>query len=307
MLLAAMACAPFEATAQSNANSYPMETVRWDNVPAENREMIEQLFADMILVPEGREVKKFYISTHEVQESLWKVLIPKPASAADSIVIDSLLSEEVPVIDNPSDSLKKDTASASDIQAFINLLRKQTGKRFRLPTEAERLLAAECQLIDTIADAEYKSGKGFHLALDTIAKAEQKMLVITATDGTQTKYLLEGMPRVNIEKPYLVISSDDASVSLLLEHLQHIHYEKATDDATAIGEIKMFDEKDSRERIDFNNLPAGATASIYTTDGKLLYNLRPTQGRTLSLPLNSLQSGIYLVKVNDVTYKIQKP
>lgn len=283
ILLAAMACAPLEATAQSNANSYPMETVRWDNVPAENREMIEQLFADMILVPEGGEVKKFYISLHDVQKSLWVALMGGDVATTKSYVTDP------------------------EVEQFISILRKQTGKRFRTLTKEERYRAMEEMLIVEAFDIVDSLGKGFRLALDTIAKAEQKMLVITATDGTQTKYLLEGMPRVNIEKPYLVISSDGASVSLPLEQLQHIHYEKATDEATAIEEIKMLDERNSSERIDFSNLPAGATASIYTTDGKLLYNLRPTQGKTLSLPLGSMQSGIYLVKVNDVTYKIQKP
>ena len=301
------AASAFGAWAQGDAGSYPIESVRWDKVPTENREVIEQLFADMALVPESGEVKKFYISTHEVQQNLWKALMPEEESAVDSIVIDSLLTVEVPIVDNVSDTLKVDTASVADIQTFISLLRKQTGKRFRLPTEAERLLAAQSQLIDTIADATDSIGKGFHLALDTIAKAEQKMLVITATDGTTTKYLLDGMPQVRIEKPYLVISSGMASVSLPLENLQHMHYEKATDEATAIGEIKVFDEQGGSERIDFSNLPADASVSIFTLDGKQLYSVRPGQGKNLSLPLGSLQSGIYLVKVNDVTYKIQKP
>lgn len=307
MLLVMMLCSTFMTSSQNIVDSYPIESVRWDKVPTENREVIEQLFADMELVPDGGGVKKFYISTHEVQEGLWAALMPKKEALADSLVIDSLLTGELPIDSIASDTLKVDTASASDIQQFISLLRKQTGKRFRLPTEAERKWAAQSELIDTIADAADKSGKGFHLALDTIAKAEQKMLVITAMDGTMTKYLLEGMPQVRIEKPYLVISSGIASVSMPLENLQHIRYEKATDEATAIGEIKMLDEKNGRERIDFNNLPADAKVSIYTLDGKLLYNLRSSQGRSLSLPLNSLQSGIYLVKVNDVTYKIQKP
>lgn len=299
------------AWAQSNAEGYPIETVRWDKVPRENREVMEQLFADMILVSESGEVKKFYISAHEVQQNLWVALMGTSSEEPPIAPVDTTSGvggggRQLPHYDVSGDRVK-DTASVADIQTFISLLRKQTGKRFRLPTEAERLLAAECQLIDTIADTADKSGKGFHLALDTIAKAEQKMLVITATDGTQTKYLLDEMPRVNIEKPYLVITAGLASISLPLEQLQHMHYEKATDDATAIGEIKMLDEKGSRERIDFSNLPADANVSIYTLDGKLLYNLRPGQGKSLSLPLNSLQSGIYLVKVNDVTYKIQKP
>ena len=319
VLLALVALAPFGAWAQSDAEGYPMETVRWDKIPVENREVIEQLFADMILVPEGGGVKKFYISTHEVQQNLWVALM----RSADAETYQEVFTgtgnfdgfgdsssggggRQMPHYD-VSGGRVKDTASVADIQTFISLLRKQTGKRFRLPTEAERLLAAQSQLIDTIADATDSIGKGFHLALDTIAKAERKMLVITATDGTQSKYLLDEMPRVNIEKPYLVITAGMSSISLPLEKLQHMHYEKATEEATAIGEIKAFDEKDSRDRIDFSNLPADANVSIYTLDGKQLYNFRPSQGRSLSLPLNSLQSGIYLVKVNDVTYKIQKP
>ncbi len=313
MLVALMAFAPLGALAQNDADSYPIESVRWDKVPAENREVMEQFFADMVLVPEGEEVKKFYISTKEVQENVWKALMgeKEPEVGGDGQTTDSAAGE-IPeerrlYSDATTGGKMKDTASVADIQTFITLLRKQTGKRFRLPTEAERKWAAECQAIDTIADAADKSGKGFHLALDTLAKSEPKMLVITATDGTTTKYLLEGMPQVRIEKPYLVITTGTTSVSLPLENLQHMHYEKATDEATAIKGITAFDEKTGREHIDFSNLPAGAAVSIYTTDGKLLYNHRPAQGKTLSLPLDALQSGIYLVKVNDVTYKIQKP
>ena len=314
------AASAFGAWAQSNAGSYPIESVRWDKVPTENREVIEQLFADMVLVPESGEVKKFYISTNEVQQNLWtafmgvKEIIPAVDTTSSTTISGG---EEVDLgprflaprlySDATTGGKQKDTASVAEIQTFISLLRKQTGKRFRLPTDAERLLAAQSELIDTIADAADRYGKGFHLALDTIAKAEPKMLVVTAMDGTTTKYLLDGMPQVRIEKPYLVISSGMASVSLPLENLQHMHYEKATDEATAIGEIKVFDEKGGSERIDFSNLPADASVSIFTLDGKQLYSVRPGQGKNLSLPLGSLQSGIYLVKVNDVTYKIQKP
>jgi len=274
--------------------------------------VIEQLFSEMTLVPEGEGVKKFYISTHEVQESLWTALmgVKEPEVGGDGQSGTQggggreWAPRHTPIATDRTD---KDTASVADIKQFITLLRKQTGKRFRLPTDTERKWAAECQLIDTIADAADLSGKGFHLALDTIAKAEQKMLVITAMDGTTTKYLLEGMPQVRIEKPYLVISVGTASVSLPLENLQHMHYEKATDEATAIGEIVMPGEKAGREHIDFSNLPADAAVSIYTLDGKQLYTAKAAQGKSLSLPLDALQSGIYLVKVNDVTYKIQKP
>ena len=140
------AASAFGAWAQSNAGSYPIESVRWDKVPTENREVIEQLFADMVLVPESGEVKKFYISTHEVQSGLWAALMP------NEIVVAGQDSGQISVSGGGRDALRhapmpypksdigggrvKVSPSLEDIQTFISLLRGQTGKRFRLPTEA---------------------------------------------------------------------------------------------------------------------------------------------------------------------------
>lgn len=293
--------------AQNDVGNYPVETVKWDKVPAENLEVIEKLFTDMVLVPEGVEVKKFYISSHEVQKDLWQALLGIEVTPTDSIVIDSLLTGEGDNNNIEPDTLKVDTASIDDIQRFISLLRKQTGKRFRLPTETERLWAANCGVIDTIADSVDLDGKGFHLVLDTIAKADPMVLVIITTDGTESRFVLNEMPQVKIEKPNLVVESEGTRVMFELNQMKRIRYEKVPVVPTAIEVVETNNSLDKKQGyIDFRNLPADANISIYTLDGRQVYSHRPTQGGTFSLPLNTLPSGVYLVKVNDVTYKVQK-
>lgn len=70
------------------------------------------------------ELDDFYISKYEVTQSLWKMIMKE----------------------NPSkrigDSLPVENVSWEDVQAFINKLNQLSGKKYRLPTEAEWEYAA---------------------------------------------------------------------------------------------------------------------------------------------------------------------
>ena len=71
-----------------------------------------------------------------------------------------------------------------------------------------------------------------------------------------------------------------------------------------VNEPKAAADKED-ETIRLNNLPAGTTVGIYTIDGKQIYS-HASDGSTFSLPLSTLKSGVYIVKANGLTYKIQK-
>ncbi len=300
-------CAAWSMGAMAQDAGYPIGTVKWDSVPAGNRQMIEQLFNDLRLVPDGGDVKKFYITVNEVRSDLWTALMGIPiAEEGDDEVSGQGGGRRIPGAEATEDETFKDSASVADINAFITLLRKQTGKRFRLPSEQERKWAAECHLIDTVADATDSYGKGFHLALDTIGNAKPMMLVITAKDGTESRYVLRTRPRVTIEKPYLIVVADGTQISFDMEQLQGMHYE-VDPTPTAIEDV-VTDTHDGngREFINFSNLPHDAVVDVYSLDGKLLFS-RKAGGSSLSLSLDTLGSGIYIVKVNGLTYKISKP
>ena len=60
----------------------------------------------------------------------------------------------------------------------------------------------------------------------------------------------------------------------------------------------------SGDNISLSNLPAGSDVNIYDTAGRLLHHSSATEGN-LSLRLSSLShSGVYIVNVNGINYKI---
>lgn len=58
------------------------------------------------------------------------------------------------------------------------------------------------------------------------------------------------------------------------------------------------------ETLFFKDLPENSQVGIYTTDGKAVVS-RQCSGDA-SLSLNSLPSGMYIVKINNESYKILK-
>ncbi|MGM9852152.1 MAG: T9SS type A sorting domain-containing protein [Muribaculaceae bacterium] len=60
----------------------------------------------------------------------------------------------------------------------------------------------------------------------------------------------------------------------------------------------------SGDNLSLSNLPAGSDVNIYDTAGRLLQHSRAAEGN-LTLPLSRLSStGVYIVNVNGINYKI---
>ena len=80
---------------------------------------------------------------------------------------------------------------------------------------------------------------------------------------------------------------------------------RSGDDLHAPGHIvdAVLDEGDV---LVISQLKANATANIYALDGKLIRQLKPQRAGTYRINLSELPSGLYLVKADNVTYKITK-
>ena len=55
-----------------------------------------------------------------------------------------------------------------------------------------------------------------------------------------------------------------------------------------------------------SQLKANATVGIYTTDGRLLQQLKARRSGSYRLSLSQLTPGVYIVKVGNTSYKIMK-
>ena len=55
-----------------------------------------------------------------------------------------------------------------------------------------------------------------------------------------------------------------------------------------------------------SGLKSGTSAQVFSTDGRMVQTLTANHNGTFRLSLSSLPTGVYVVKVNDTTYKILK-
>ena len=137
-------------------------------------------------------------------------------------------------------------------------------------------------------------------------EAWRKTIIVTTLDGTMMEYLIDEDTKIKVEKPYLVIETDNVVLNYELEKMKHVRYGKklvsdGIEDVTVQKE-HPFTMKD--ETLFFKGLPENSQVSIYTLDGKTVVS-RQCSGDG-SLTLNSLTTGMYIVKINNESYKILK-
>lgn len=139
-----------------------------------------------------------------------------------------------------------------------------------------------------------------------IASAPQTSLVIWSKDGTKVAYALMEKPKISFTATDLVMTCNDIEVTYELKNLARFTYEKYT--STEISDLKT--NKTSfnfnGETLLFPSLKAPSTVSIYSTDGKLLLKKRIIQDGDYSFSISNLNSGMYIVDVDGLTYKIMR-
>ena len=133
----------------------------------------------------------------------------------------------------------------------------------------------------------------------------RQTIIVTTLDGTTMEYYLDNDTKVRIEKPNLVIETENVVLNYELENMKQVRYGKkfVTDGihSATIGD-NPFTLKD--ETLFFKDLAENTQIGIYTTDGKTVVS-RQCSGDA-SLSLNSLTAGMYIVKINNESYKILK-
>ena len=133
-----------------------------------------------------------------------------------------------------------------------------------------------------------------------------EILVVKLKNGTETEFFLKDKPQVRFEGTDLKVTSSLGDTSFALADVLRFTYTKR--EGTGIDEI--IDNKKGIGIQDgvlvISQLEAGTNVSIYSLDGKLLRQSNAQHAGTFRLSLSELPSGIYLVKIDNVTYKITK-
>ena len=135
---------------------------------------------------------------------------------------------------------------------------------------------------------------------------EVETLIIQMKNGTENTFFLKDKPKVTFEGVNLKVSATTGDVSFALADVLRFTYDKRS--TTGINEQVTTTTGVAFEGdvLVISQLKANATASIYALDGKLIRQLKPHRAGTYRISLSGLPSGLYLVKADNVTYKITK-
>lgn len=135
----------------------------------------------------------------------------------------------------------------------------------------------------------------------------QNTLIVKTKDGAQTTFVLQDKPRVTFEGTDLKVVSEKETVAFALADVLRFEYVKK--DALGIDEDVADPTGVSYQGgvLVISQLRQGASVAVYTLDGKLLRQLTASHSGTYRLNLSELPTGLYLVKADNVTYKITKP
>lgn len=138
------------------------------------------------------------------------------------------------------------------------------------------------------------------------AADEVETLIILMKNGSENAFLLKDKPKVTFEGTSLKVSAATGDVSFALADVMRFTYAKKSTSGISEQVENPTGVSFEGDVLVISQLKANTTASIYALDGKLIRQLKPQRAGTYRISLSELPSGLYLVKADNVTYKITK-
>ena len=135
---------------------------------------------------------------------------------------------------------------------------------------------------------------------------DRKFLVVETKDHVKTAYMLADKTQVRFAGTNLRVVSTKADVTYQLSDILRFTYE--TRSTTGISELRTTQaEVDYMDgQLVISGIKAGGSVNVYSLEGKLVKQLTAQRSGTYRLSLASLSKGVYIVKADNVTYKIMK-
>ena len=143
------------------------------------------------------------------------------------------------------------------------------------------------------------------IAVTMAAQADDRVLKVWQADGQVLTISLADEPRTTYSDGNLIITSSKTSVTLPLERVRRYTYESV---ASGIDEAKAVHAAFSRdgETLTLTGLKPGTAIYLYNVAGQLLRTIDSGTQPKVVVSVSNLPAGVYVVKANDVTYKITK-
>lgn len=140
----------------------------------------------------------------------------------------------------------------------------------------------------------------------TSAAATVNALIVHLKNGAQTTFLLNEKPKISFEGTDLKIMSEKSETSVPLADVLRFTYDKQDVNGITEREVGSTEISFDEGVLVVSQLKKGSTVNIFTADGKLLRQLKARQTGTYRLDLSTLHDGVYIIKADNVTYKVTK-
>lgn len=140
--------------------------------------------------------------------------------------------------------------------------------------------------------------------LSTMADDVKSQFVIWAKNGTHVCYALNEKPKVLFRGSDLLVVSKGIEVSYPLSDMLRFTVENET--ITSITDLlsEKVHPKIEGEYLIFPNTTVNSNVQIFSINGTLIFQKTIQTKGNYSYPISNLKSGIYLVIINKLSYKI---
>ena len=145
----------------------------------------------------------------------------------------------------------------------------------------------------------------FVLAVTLAAQANDRVLKVWQADGQVLTISLADEPRTTYSDGNLIITSAKTSVTLPLERVLRYTYESAANGVDEVKAVRAAFSKDG-ETLTLTGLKPGTAIYLYNVAGQLLRTINSGDQPKVVVSVSNFPAGVYVVKANDVTYKITK-
>lgn len=146
----------------------------------------------------------------------------------------------------------------------------------------------------------------FSLFIGSLPVMSQNALKITDSDSKETIFMLGDHPKMSCDESSVTLSSDKDGFSI--EILNGVRCELVTYEEAGIGSLetgkllfKIYDGSLTGE-----NLSPDSLVCLYDITGKLIFKTSIDPSGSVSISLNTLPAGIYILDSKDKSFKFLK-
>jgi hypothetical protein len=142
--------------------------------------------------------------------------------------------------------------------------------------------------------------------ITAIADDSKTNLIVWQTDGSCVLYDLDECPKTTFEGDNLIITTTKISIEYPMAKVARYTFESSNTGINNPQDHQGITVKQTEKELIVCHLPKGKKASVYTVDGKLLATALSSGQVETILPLRLFSTGTYIIKTDDITYKIMK-